>query len=675
MSFMSQEKKRLVYFALFIFALFSLLIVQFYRIQLIEGSKWADQAEKQHYFVIQEPFIRGTFYSNASLRKNHPDKPQAFVVDLPRYHLYADVLSIPKEKKEEIATSLIEILNLNATQGLKLHTQFSKKSRSRKLAMWLNIESYEAVQNWWKRYAREHKIARNALFFMKDYQRSYPFGYSLGQVLHTIQYQKDENKQVLPTGGLELYFNNYLQGKPGQRRLMRSPRNSFETGEILSLPEHGADIYLTINEYLQAILEEELEKGVKKCSAKCGWAAMMDPYTGEILAMGQYPFFNPPEYRAFFNDPARIQDTKVKALTDANEPGSVFKPFTVVVALKANEELLRRGERPIFTPEEFIPTANGRFPGRSKPIEDTSLHYYLNMDMGMQKSSNIYMGRLAERIVARLGDEWYRKQLQTLFGFGLKTNIELPAESAGVLPTPGKYHPNGALEWSIPTPFSLAMGHNIQVTAIQLLRAYAVLANGGYFVQPTLVRKIVKKDENGVENILVDHTHPERIKQFPHVLDQKTIDRVLSSMRFVTKTGGTATKADVHGYTEVGKTSTPKKIVNGRYSERLYCPIFTGFTPVNHPAFILAVTIDEPAYGYIQGIGKNHHGGNRTASVFTEIARRSLEFLGVPPDDPYGYPYGDPRHDLKKTEWMKETMELIDLYDKWNKRYTKEKKL
>jgi cell division protein FtsI (penicillin-binding protein 3) len=294
------------------------------------------------------------------------------------------------------------------------------------------------------------------------------------------------------------------------------------------------------------------------------------------------------------------------------------------------------------------------------------LHYFLNLDMAMQKSSNIYMGRLAERLVSRLGSDWYRRQLQ-LFGFGQKTHIELPAESSGVLPTPGKLHPSGVLEWSIATPFSLAFGHNIQVTSLQLLRAYAVLANGGFLVQPTLVRCIVKKNPQGNPVFLMDHLSKERLREFPRVLDQKIVERVVRAMRYVTKPGGTSAKADIPGYTEVGKSSTPKKIVNGVYSEKLYCPTFAGFAPVKNAAFVLVVTIDEPEYGYIPGIGKNHNGGNCTAIVFREIAKRSLEYLGIPLDDPSGYPYGDPRRNPEKEEWMKETRELQEKYNKWNK--------
>lgn len=661
-----KEKYRLLWVALFIFILFSFLIAQFYNIQIVQGEKWAQQAQKQHFFAIKEPFIRGAFYSNPYIRKGHPAKPQRFAVDVPKFHLYVDSDSVPSDFKEEVAEQLAVILSLNEEGKTNLRSQIEKKSRSRKLAMWLDKEIYREINRWWQPFARQNKIARNAIFFVKDYQRSYPFGKLLGQVLHTIQKQKDEKTgHAHPTGGLELYFNSYLQGINGKRRLMRSPRNALETGEVISYPEHGADIYLTINPYLQAIVEDEIERGVKKSKGKAGWVGVMEPTTGEVLALAQYPFFYPADYQSYFNDPVRIEHSKLKTITDAIEPGSVFKPFTLAIALQGNKELLKRGKKPLFSPEEKIATANGHFPGRSRPIQDTRTHHYMNMDMGLQKSSNIYMGRIAERVVACFGNEWFRNQMLML-GFGQKTKIELPAESSGVLPKPGRLHPNGVLEWSTPTPFSLAMGYNLQVTTLQLLRAFSILANGGLLVQPTLVRTIVKKDIYGKSHVLLDNTTEERKKSFPRVLDEDVVKRVVQSMRFVTKPGGTAAKADVPGYTEVGKTSTSKKIVNGLYSERLYCPAFAGFIPAEKPALVIVVTIDEPEYGYIPGIGKNHNGGNCTAQVFRSIAKRSMEFLGIPPDDPYGYPYGDPRSDPKKEAWMNETRKLQELYNEWN---------
>jgi cell division protein FtsI (penicillin-binding protein 3) len=435
---------------------------------------------------------------------------------------------------------------------------------------------------------------------------------------------------------------------------------------VIASPQNGADIYLTINHILQAIAEEEVAKGVHKCKAKSGWAAMMNPHTGEIYALAQYPFFHPSDYQSYFNDPALIEHTKVKAITDANEPGSVMKPITVAIALMANRELTQRKEKPLFDPKAKMETSNSHFPGRKKPLKDTHLHYFLNMNMAIQKSSNIYVARLVEKVIARFGSDWYRNVLQNTFGFGKKTGVELPSESAGVLPTPGKKHPNGTLEWSLGTPYSMAMGHNLQVNSLQLLRAYAVFANGGYLVKPTLIRKIVKTTENGTEEICLDHT---LIKPpFPKVLDADIMKLVVDAMKFTTKPGGTARRADVWGYTEAGKTGTGDKVINGVYTPQRVCSTFIGFVPASDPVFVLTVVMDEPEYGYFPGVGKLHHGGTCSAPVFREIAKRSLEYLGIAPDDPCGYAIGDPRFDADKADWMPETQRLKEIYEKWNNR-------
>lgn len=662
-----KHRKRLLVLSLALFFLFSLLIARFFTVQIIEGETWSKVGDRQHYFFVKEPFQRGVFYSNAAIKTGHPETPQAFVIDVQKYHLYADVLSIPEVYRPEVAEVLAKILELEEPGQKSLQRQFTKMSRSRKLAMWLDKIDYDMIMAWWQPYAHKHKIPRNALFFISDYQRSYPYGKLLGQVLHTVQGIKDEKtRQAIPTGGLELYFNKYLVGRQGKRRLMRSPRNSLEIGELISPPENGSDIYLTINVYLQAIAEEELARGVVKSKAKSGWAVMMDPNTGEILALAQYPFFYPEDYQNYFNDPKLIEATKVKAITDANEPGSIMKPVTIAVALKANEELVKRGQKPLFDPEEMMPTGNPQFPGRRKPLKDTHFHKYLNMPMAIQKSSNIYVARLAEKIIARLGNDWYRRVLNEDFGFGQKTGIELPSESIGNLSTPGKKHPNGALEWSAATPYSMAMGHNIQTTSLQSLRAHAVFANGGYLVTPTLIRKIVKKHQDGTEEVILDKTDPSYLPPKKRVMTEKNANEVLKAMKFTTKTGGTARRADVWGYTEAGKTGTADKAIGGAYNPKFVCSSFIGMVPAENPAFVLIVVMDEPEYGYIPGLGKNHMGGTCAAPVFRDIAKRSLEYLGIPPNDPHGYPQGDPRFDANKADLVSELRQLQEKYEKWN---------
>jgi len=637
-------KRRLMFLCTFLLFLFAGLILQFYKIQIVEGDKWVEAAHRQHYCLVKEPFRRGTFLGGCL--NPHVDRvAHPLAIDLEKFHLYADPLAIPESLKGEVSHQVSLLLALKTTEERKVLRNVWRKSHSRKLVLWLEDSQKREILKWWNPFARQHKLARNALFFVSDYRRSYPYGKLLGQIIHTVQPERDEKTgQAVPTGGLELSFDAFLKGHLGKRRLIRSPRHALENDEVLVSPQHGKDLYLTIDPVIQAITEEELEKGVKAAHAKAGWAVMMDPYTGDIWAMAQYPFFYPSDYAKIFNDPAALDSVRCKAITDANEPGSSMKTITLAIALKANKELQRRGEMPLFDPLEMMPTANGKFPGRSKPISDTRLHNFLNFDMAMQRSSNIYPARLVERMIQRLGVEWYRNQLSQGFGIGMKTGVELPAESGGVLPTPGKLHPNGKPEWSVPTPFSMAFGHNIQVTTMQLVRAYAIFANGGKLVKPRLVKKI------GEEWVVREEGEP--------ILDPEVAIQVLKALKYTTKQAGTSQRADIPFYTEAGKSGTANKVIGGTYAQKSFVSSFIGIAPTTQPLFVLVVSMDEPEYGYIPGRGKNHHGGNCGGPVFREVGKRTLAYLGVTPDDP------------KKNDWVAETRSLQEIYDKWNKKET-----
>ncbi len=651
-----EGRRRLVIVSILLCFLFCLVIVQFFKIQVFEGEKWVKKAQAQHRFIHEEPFKRGRFFSS--------DGKKPLVLDVLHFHLCLDPASIPEELKKRVAENICALLHADGKEKRCVEEQFEKKSRFRTIARWLPRQTKEGVLSWWRPFAREHKIEKNALFFVEDYKRSYPFGSLLGQVLHSVRDLRDEKTgQYIPTGGLELAFDPFLQGKPGQRELLRSPSSSLETGRVLAEPEHGADITLTIDHTLQAICEEEIAIGVKRAEAKGGWAVMMDPFTGEILALAQYPSFYPEQYAKYFNDPEKLEHTKVKAVTDVFEPGSTVKPLTLAICLSANEELKRRGEKPLFSPFEKVDTHPCRFPGRSKPISDLRLHPYLNMYMALQKSSNVYMAKMVERVKERLGEKWYREQLSEVFGFGKKTGLELPSESPGLLPTPGKKNPNGTLEWSLPTPYSLAMGHNLLTNSIQIVRAYAFFANGGYAVQPTLVRSIVRTGSDGEKEVLFDNANRPSGRR---VLSQVVVKEVFRALKGITKPGGTSPKGDIYGYTEVGKSSTAEKIVGGQYSKKVHFSSFVGFAPAQRPRFVLFVGIDEPKWQFIPGVGKVHQGGECAAPVFREIGLRVLSHLGVEPDDPFGYPPSDPRFDRKRADWMSEVGALQELYRRWN---------
>lgn len=508
------ERKRLAVVSIGLFFLFALLVIRFYYIQIIEGEKWTRLADNQHYTIVSEPARRGLFYANNSCKKGHPQPEQPLVIDVPKFHLYIDPLAIPADKRPAIIQQLMNVLHLKPEDTDRLKRQFDKKSRSRKLIMWIDHSKHEEILTWWRGFAKQKKIPRNALFFVQDWRRSYPYGKLLGQVLHAVRDDRDEkNNQAIPTGGLETVFNKELSGTPGKRKFMRSPRHPLDTGILLTPPQHGADVHLTVDHYLQAVAEEEIAKAVKKANAKGGWAIMMNPHTGEILALAQYPWFKPAAYRQYFNDPLLQEHTKVKGVIDPYEPGSIIKPFTVAIGLLANSELRKQGKKPICSVEEKIPTSPRSFPGRVKPVKDIHTYRYLNMHMGLQKSSNVYMATIIQRVIEHMGVDWYRSCLQNICGFGVKTGIELTAESAGLLPRPGKLHPNGALEWSSPTPYSLAMGHNVLATSMQMLRAYAVLANGGFSVDPFLVRKVARRDEDGNETILKNYVEERQKKK------------------------------------------------------------------------------------------------------------------------------------------------------------------
>lgn len=646
--------------------LFCLLLAQFFRLQVLEHDRWKKRAEQQHFFVVKEPFRRGTFFANTSVQLGQEGRRVAFAIDVPLYHLYADPKALPPQLHAEIRTAIVKVLAPPLKESVKVAGELRRHSRSRRLVSWVSEQQKAIFLSWWRPYAKKHKLASNALFFVSDFKRFHPMGRLLGQVLHTIQERRDEvSGKAAPTGGLELSMNRFLEGSVGFRRLMRSPHNSLETGEVLQQPVHGADVEVTINHCIQAIVEEELEKGVTLSRAKGGVAVMVEPRTGHILALAQYPFFVPDQYQDYFNNPALVEHSKIKVISDANEPGSPMKAFTVALALKANRILKEQGKQPIFAPFEKIPTSSGAFPGRSKPITDVHFHKFMNLYMGVQKSSNIYMATLAGRVMRAMGEKWYRSELEN-FGFGRKTGVELVGESAGMLPHVGKVNAAGKLEWSKGTPYTLAIGYNLQMTGLQLARAYCAIANGGILPDLTLIRRIITTQPDGSPAIFLDNTTSERTERFPRIHHPDDIAELVSALKFVTKTGGSAAKADIYGYTEAGKTGTSMKLVNGQYSNQAHFSSFVGFAPAHQPAFVLFVGLDEPWVGYIPGRGVNHRGGTCATPIFREIGRRTLEFLGVPMDDPFGFPSHDPRSDLKKADYIVETEKLNQLYTQWN---------
>jgi cell division protein FtsI (penicillin-binding protein 3) len=655
---------RLIAIAFGFALLFGLLVLRFYQIQIVEHDQWNRIALKQHACIIEEPARRGSILSNTSLAPGHPLDKQPFVFDVQVFHLFVDPAAIEPHLQQALIASLSQILQRPSREA-EWQLCLSKKSRNRRLEGWLEAQDKDRIEAWWIPFAKQHRLPLNALYCRSAYRRSYPYGPLLGAVLHTVQRDKDPTEKCsIPTGGLELLYNEVLEGRSGFRKRLRSPSRMMDVdlGHFEVPLEPGADIELTMNHHIQAIVEKELSLGIKKAHALGGWAVLMEPHSGEIWALAQDPPFDPRRYFEYFNRPDWLDRTRMKAALDCFEPGSMFKPLILAVCLRGNEELMKAKGYPLFTPDEKVATSQGMFPGRLKPLKDGRCHSFLNMDLAIQKSSNIYPAKIVERLIRELGEEWLRTTLVATFGFGVKTGIELPAEEPGLVPRLQHNHPNGRPEWSLSTPYSIAMGYNILVNSIQMASAYSTLANGGFRIRPHIVRKIVKHKE-GREEILLDQTtwtHQER------VLSEAIVRRLNRSLRFVTQPGGTSSLADVPGYTEIGKSGSAEKVVAGIYSKDHHVSSFVGFVPAENPKFVLIVTLDDPEKKWIPGVGKNQLGGVSVAPIFRDIAEQVLHYLGVEPNDPYGYPVGDPRRNRKKALWAEEVGELLELYKDWN---------
>ncbi len=638
-----KDLARLNILAFSVFLLFSSLILAFYKVQILEFAKWSKIAKTQHKMAVEEPCKRGIFFGR-SLCPSNPKAAIPLVIDLYRYHLHVDPYLIPQEHRLKFTREISKRFGLDANE-VKL--ELLKKSRSRRLLSFLTRSEKEAIESWYKEFVALTRVSKKGIFFTQDYKRHYPYGESLGQVLHTYRY---DSKRGLgyPTGGLELFFDPVLKGEKGKKILLRSPRQKIDQDELVEPAKDGFDIQLTIDPVVQAIAEVELEKGVLTAGAKGGSVVIMDPHSGEIMAIASYPFFHPGRVEEYYNDFKKMDATRLRAVNDSFEPGSIMKPISALVALLANQELIDKNRSPLFSPIEMMDVTDTSFPGRLKPIKDVRSHRFLNMRLALQKSSNVYVARLIERVIKNLGEKWYRKQLSDLFLFGKKSGIELPSEHLGMLPEIGKKYQSGLLEWSVPTPFSLAMGYNLQCNQVQILRAFASIVNGGYLVKPTLIQKIA----NPTKTIFEQETR----KSHKLPLNTFDLDEIKKALVFTTQKGGTAVYGNIRGYTEGGKSGTTEKLVNGSYCATKHYASFIGFAPFQNTKFVMIVGIDEPQYQIIPGLGYNHYGGKCSARVFSRIGEKLLPYLGVVPDDPTDQLLKD------------EVVRLTELYDAWNSR-------
>jgi cell division protein FtsI (penicillin-binding protein 3) len=419
------------------------------------------------------------------------------------------------------------------------------------------------------------------LGFIREPKRFYPKGRTAA---HILGFANIDSKGI---AGIELLYEDYLRGEVSSVSIGRDARgNSLESGVNEALA--GNNIILAIDEGIQHIVERELSAAMEEWNAKAAVAIMMNPVTGEILAMANRPTFDP-------NNPgqSRAESRRNRAITDIYEPGSTLKSILAAAALE---------ERIVGLHDEFD-VSKGFIVVGGKPVRDIHRNEILSFQEVIQRSSNVG----AVQVGLKVGVEKYYSYIRK-FGFGEKTGIDFPGEVRGILRRPE--------DWSGTSIAALSIGQEIGTTPLQVLRAYAAIANGGLLMKPYIVSEIISNKGEIVRS--VTPTIERR------VVSVETAETVKEILKTVVEVGGTAQRADVNGNLVAGKTGTAQIFdeKEGRYSKDRYVSSFVGFVPADDPKVALIVVIYEPT-------GKNY-GGLVAAPVFKNIVEHTFAYLEVP---------------------------------------------
>ncbi len=435
----------------------------------------------------------------------------------------------------------------------------------------------------------------DAVGFLKESRRYYP-NRSLAASL--LGYVDARNVGV---GGLEYVHNTVVSGQPGSLIVQYDAQRRVIQTRVKDQPTAGASLELTIDSQLQFIAEQELQAAIEEHGAEGGSVVMMDPHTGEVLAMVSAPDFNP-------NDSSRVErrNRLNRAVETIYEPGSTFKTFTAAAALE--EQLVR--------PTDFVDATMPCHFGSARPISDVKPIGVVSFATAFAKSSNCGMARVA---VSRLGTERLMRYVNR-FGFGARTTRELHAESGGIVRSPSQLKEHDLAR--------VAIGYTVAVTPLQMVTAMSAVANGGELLRPRIVRAVAQKGtRRSFEREVVRRA-----------ISTQTATRLTALLEEVVA-DGTAGGARIDGYTIAGKTGTARKLnPDNRGYLMEYMASFVGFFPSRNPAVAMIVVIDGPKR-------KGYYGGVVAAPVFKRIAEAALRHLAVPPNIDRRPPLMVVRHD------------------------------
>ncbi len=412
------------------------------------------------------------------------------------------------------------------------------------------------------------------VYLQKEYRRYYPDGEVAAHLVGFTNID-DEGQE-----GLELALNSQLTGVAGVERVVRDgKRRMVKHVDDIRAPIAGEDIHLSLDRRLQYLAYRELKAAVAQHKANAGSLVLLNPKTGEVLAVANQPAFNP-------NDRSKFKASHVRnrAFTDVFEPGSTMKPFTVAAGMESG----------VFDTSSIIDTNPGYMKVGRNQVRDHRNYGAIDLATLLLKSSNVASAKIALGIPP----EGLWGMLNNL-GFGRSANLGFPGEARGRLVSYEQWRP-------IETA-TLSFGYGLSMSALQLAHGYAAIANDGLLQPVSLVRN--NKQVEGV-----------------HVMSSAVAKQVRNMLKGVVSKVGTAPRASVHGYTVAGKTGTVKKAIAGGYSEDKYLGIFAGMAPANDPKLVMVVVIDEPKAG-------DYYGGLVAAPVFSRVMTGALRLMNIAPDN------------------------------------------
>ncbi len=401
------------------------------------------------------------------------------------------------------------------------------------------------------------------------------------------------NSNGQPYKGVESEYNKYLKQSEGLSRRTYNALGKSELRsrrEIIQVATNGCNIYLTIDLYIQYIVENNLDKLMEDIKPQAATVIVQDVKTGEILAMASRPAFNPNQ-NATFNEETGVNS----AVFTQYEPGSTFKVITFAAALNEG----------IITENTTFDCENGLWYKFGKPLNDSHPYGILTVREGIKKSSNI----MSAKVALQIGDPILYKYIEA-FGCGRKSDIDLPNEQIGIF--------NDLKIWSKLSPTRIAMGHEISTTPIQMIGVFSAIANGGKLMRPYIVKEITTYDGE-TKGIFIPKVVNTPIKK-------ETSETMKSILAEVPTEDGTARRAAVKGYKVAGKTGTAQKFINGAYSHTKFVSSFAGFIPADEPVVSIIVVVDEPPR-------PKHYGGTAAAPTFSKIAEAVAKYLEIPSEN------------------------------------------